>query len=123
MKIAHPSLPRKFSLLVCVMFSGLLTSCTLVGPATVNSGRLAYNESIVETNNQQLLLLVLRNRYAERGNLLALNSVTANVSVTTKVSTQLGFGDSGDYLGNLVPFGAGVVYEENPDDFLLASGW
>ena len=104
------------------MLSGVLTSCTLVGPATVNSGRLAYNESIVETNNQQLLLLVLRNRYGERGNLLALNSVTANVSVTTKVSTQLGFGDSGDYLGNLVPFGAGVVYEENPTIFYSPVG-
>jgi hypothetical protein len=104
------------------MLSGVLTSCTLVGPATVNSGRLAYNESIVETNNQQLLLLVLRNRYGERGNLLALNSVTANVSVTTKVSTQLGFGNSDDYLSNLVPFGAGVVYEENPTIFYSPVG-
>ena len=57
-------------------------SCTTVGPAAVYSGRRAYNESIVETNNQQLLLLALRNRYGERG--------------------------------NLVPFGAGMIYEENP---------
>ena len=99
MKIARRSRLRKLGPLLCVMLSGFLASCTLVGPATVHSGRLAYNESIVETNNQQLLLLVLRNRYAERGNLLALNSVTANVSVTAKVSTQLGFGNSGDYLG------------------------
>ena len=112
--IANRSLLRKLGPFLCAMLSGVLTSCTLVGPATVHSGRLAYNESIVETNNQQMLLLVLRNRYGERGNLLALNSVTANVSVTTNVSSQLGFGDSGDYLGNLVPFGAGVVYKENP---------
>lgn len=122
MKIVHRSLLRKLGPFLCAMLSGVLTSCTLVGPATVQSGRLAYNESIVETNNQQLLLLVLRNRYGERGNLLALNSVTANVSVTTKVSTQLGFGNSGDYLGNLVPFGAGVVYEENPTIFYSPVG-
>ncbi len=120
--MAHPFPLGKLVPFLCAMLSGVLTSCTLVGPATVNSGRLAYNESIVETNNQQLLLLVLRNRYGERGNLLALNSVTANVSVTTKVSTQLGFGDSGDYLGNLVPFGAGVVYEENPTIFYSPVG-
>ena len=120
--MAHRFLLGKLVPFLCAMLSGVLTSCTLVGPATVNSGRLAYNESIVETNNQQLLLLVLRNRYGERGNLLALNSVTANVSVTTKVSTQLGFGDSGDYLGNLVPFGAGVVYEENPTIFYSPVG-
>ena len=120
--MAHRFLLGKLGPFLCAVLSGVLTSCTLVGPATVNSGRLAYNESIVETNNQQLLLLVLRNRYGERGNLLALNSVTANVSVTTKVSTQLGFGDSGDYLGNLVPFGAGVVYEENPTIFYSPVG-
>ncbi len=114
MKTVHRPLRRELRLLLFVMLSGVLTSCTLVGPATVQSGRLAYNESIVETNSQQMLLLVLRDRYGERGNLLALNSVTANVSVTTNVSTQLGFGDSSDYLGNLVPFGAGVIYEENP---------
>ena len=114
MKIANRSLFRKLGPFLYVMLSGMLTSCTLVGPATVHSGRLAYNESIVETNNQQMLLLVLRNRYGERGNLLALNSVTANVSVTTNVSSQLGLGNSSDYLGNLVPFGAGVVYKENP---------
>ena len=114
MNIAHRSLLRTLSPFLFAMLSGLLMSCTTVGPASVYSGRLAYNESIVETNNQQLLLLALRNRYGERGNLLALNSVTANVSVTTKIGTQLGFGDSGDYSGNLVPFGAGVIYEENP---------
>ena len=121
-KIARRSRLRKRSPFLCVMLSGFLTGCTLVGPATVHSGRLAYNESIVETNNQQLLLLVLRNRYGERGNLLALNSVTANVSVTAKVSTQLGFGNSADYLGNLVPFGAGVIYEENPTIFYSPVG-
>ena len=114
MNIVHRSLLRKLAPFLFAMLSGVLASCTIVGPATVQSGRLAYNESIVETNNQQMLLLVLRDRYGERGNLLALNSVTANVSVTTQVSTQLGFGGSSDYAGNLVPFGAGAIYEENP---------
>jgi hypothetical protein len=113
-KIAHQWLLKKVGPFLFAMLSVLLASCTIVGPATVQSGRLAYNESIVETNNQQMLLLVLRDRYGERGNLLALNSVTANVSVTTQVSTQLGFGGSSDYAGNLVPFGAGAIYEENP---------
>jgi hypothetical protein len=92
----------------------LLAGCTVVGPSAIRSGRLAYNEAITETNNQQLLMSVIYNRYDERSNLLAVASVTANVRVVTNTGIELGVGDSENYVGNLVPFGASVVYEENP---------
>ncbi|MGD8616098.1 MAG: hypothetical protein PVI91_10585 [Gammaproteobacteria bacterium] len=80
----------------------------------MHSGRLAYNEAIIETENQQILLTVVRNRYQETSNLLAVSSVTANVSVTTSTGIELGFGDDDNFAGNLVPFSGGVIYEENP---------
>ena len=92
----------------------LLASCTVVGPTAMRNGRLAYNEAIIETENQQMLLLVVRSRYGERSNLLSVASVTANVSITASTGVELGFGDDDSYAGNLVPFGAGVTYEENP---------
>lgn len=98
---------------VC-MVGCILAGCTVVGPTAIRSGRLAYNEAITETNNQQMLMVAIHNRYLEKGSLLAVSSVTANVSVTTAVGVQLGFGDSDNYAGNLVPLGAGTVYEENP---------
>lgn len=98
---------------ICVL-GCLLTGCTVVGPTAIRSGRLTYNEAITETNNQQMLMVVIHNRYEERGNLLAVASVTANVSVTTRTGVQLGFGDNDNYAGNLVPFSAGAIYEENP---------
>lgn len=97
----------------CV-FGCLLTGCTVVGPAAVHSGRLAYNEAIIETDNQQMLLVVVRNRYGERSNLLAVASVTANVRVATNAGIEVGVGNSDNYSGNLVPFSAGFIYEENP---------
>lgn len=102
-----------FTMLACLLGS-LVAGCTTVGPSAINSGRLSYNEAIAQTNNQQMLMAVLKNRYEETGNLLAVASVTANVRVTSSTGIQLGFGDAADYAGNLVPFGAGVVYEENP---------
>jgi hypothetical protein len=93
---------------------GLLAGCTALGPSAVQSGRLAYNEAISETNNQQMLMAVVHNRYDETAHLLAVASVTANVRVTTSTRVQLGFGDSDNYAGNLVPFSAGAIYEENP---------
>ena len=102
------------NLLTACVLGCLLAGCTVVGPAAIRSGRLAYNEAITETNNQQMLMVVLNNRYEERGSLLAVASVTANVSVTTITGVQLGFGDSDNFSGNLVPFSTGAIYEENP---------
>lgn len=111
----HHSRPvSKAYCLVLVLFSSLLIGCTVVGPAAISSGRLAYNEAITTTDNQQMLMVLIQNRYGERGHLLTVASVTANVSVTTSAGIQAGFGGSSDYQGNLVPLAGSVVYEENP---------
>ena len=104
---------HRIALATCLT-GGLLSGCTVVGPTAIHSGRLAYNEAIVETDNQQMLLVVVHNRYGQRSNLLAVASVTANVRVVTSAGIEAGVGDSDNYAGNLVPFSAGVVYEENP---------
>jgi len=101
-------------LAAAALLSCLLAGCAVVGPTAIRSGRLAYSEAITETNNQQLLKMVVYNRYGEQGNLLAVSSVTANVSVKSSSALQFGFGDTDNYAGNLVPFSAGSVYEENP---------
>jgi hypothetical protein len=101
-------------LLSTCLLAGLLSGCTVVGPTAIRSGRLAYNEAINDTNNQQMLMIIVTNRYGERGSLLAVSSVTANVSVIANSAIQVGIGDNDNYRGNLVPFGAGVIYEENP---------
>ena len=102
------------SLVIAWMLGCLLAGCSQIGPATIRSGRLAYNEAITETNNQQMLMFVILNRYEETGSLLAVANITANVNVRTNAGIQLGFGDSDNYAGNLVPFRAGTLFEENP---------
>ncbi len=92
----------------------LLAGCAVVGPPSIRNGRSVYNEAINDTNNQQLLMVVIRARYSENASLLAVSSVTANVSVVTNAGVQFGFGKDGNYSGNLVPFSAGAIYEENP---------
>ena len=99
--------------LLC-FFCLLLTGCAVVGPDAIRGGRLAYNQAITETNNQQMLMVLVHNRYEETNQLLAVSSVTANVSVSSSARIEAGFGDSNDYDGNLVPFSGGFVYEENP---------
>lgn len=101
----------------------LLTGCSIVGPTAIRNGRLLYNEAISQTNSEQMLLAVIHNRYMEEISMLMVSSVTANVQIVTRADVQLGFGDDGDYSGNLVPFSAGTIYEENPTiSYTPASG-
>ena len=78
------------------------------------SGRMAYNEAITETNNQQMLKVFVSNRYEDPNSMLAVSSVTANVSLSSSARVEAGFGDSDNFDGNLAPFSGGFVYEENP---------
>ncbi len=100
-------------LLVIVLCIGL-TACARIGPESIKSGRLSYVEALSTTNEQQILLAVVRNRFNQHGMQLAVSSITANIRIAASSSIQAGFGDSDNYDGNLVPFGAGVQYEENP---------
>lgn len=103
----------KLALLLCTLGT-LLSGCSVVGPEAIRSGRLAYNEAITETNNQQMLMEFVHNRYQETNQLLTVASVTANVRISSNAQIEAGFGDSDDYYGNLVPFSGGFIYEENP---------
>jgi hypothetical protein len=109
----HPTLTRIYRLLAWTM-ACLLAGCAVVGPPSIRNGRAVYNDAINDTNNQQLLMVVIRSRYSENSSLLAVSSVTANVSVVTSAGVQFGFGNESNYSGNLVPFSAGAIYEENP---------
>ena len=111
--IRQPSRTAGILVAACVLGS-LLAGCSVAGPTAISNGRLAYNKAITETNNQQMLMIIVQNRYVELGNLLTVSSVTANVRVITNTGIQLGFGDLDNYTGNLAPFSAGDIYEENP---------
>ncbi|MGE0621917.1 MAG: hypothetical protein AB7I04_10035 [Pseudomonadales bacterium] len=99
------------ALLLC---AALLCGCTIAGPRTIGSGRIAYNEAIAETGSEQMLTALVRSRYGRQTSLLSVASVTANVRITAGSSIQLRFGDGDNYDGNLVPLTAHAIYEENP---------
>jgi len=93
---------------------GTTPGCAVLGSQAIRSGRLSYNEAIAYTEAQQLLLNILRVRYAEPTTALAVASVTANATVHAETGINLGFGPKDSYSGNLVPFSGGFYYEENP---------
>lgn len=93
---------------------GLLLGCHSLGPTTIAAGRASYNDVIARTSAEQMLGLVVRLRYLDPIGLLTVASVTANLRFTASATSQVGFGPPSNYQGALVPFSAGVGYEDNP---------
>src|SRR5262249_19938206 len=67
-----------------------------------------------ETEDQQILSMLVHQRYDETFGMLAVASVTASIHVSGSVGANVGFGTSSSYAGNLVPLSATVAYEDNP---------
>ena len=88
--------------------------CTQLGPRSISRGRASYNEAITQTDNEQLLMSIVRGRYGETYNMLAITAVAANIRFSANANAQVGIGPSENYIGNLVPLSSGVAYEENP---------
>ena len=92
----------------------VLSGCAGVGPRSISMGRADYNEAINRTEDEQLLLSIVKGRYGETSSLLAVSGVAANVRFRTSAGVEAGFGPKENYDGNLVPFTGGLAYEENP---------
>lgn len=100
--------------LAAVLAACSLPGCSAIGPSSIRNGRSTYNDAITSTGNEQLLSLIVRHRYAENAQLLAVSSVTANMRVSARVGSEVGFGPDSNFSGNLVPLSTSVVVEENP---------
>ena len=92
----------------------LLAGCQTLGPAALDVGRGAYNEVIARTSSEQTLGLIVRLRYSDPIGLLMVSSVTAGLKFSAQATGQAGFGPRANYAGNLVPFSAGMGYEDSP---------
>jgi hypothetical protein len=88
--------------------------CATVGPQSITAGRGVYTEVINKTEDEQILNVLVRQRYDETFGMISVASVTANLQFSARAATNIGIGDSDNYAGNLVPLSAGVGYEENP---------
>jgi hypothetical protein len=86
----------------------------MLGPSSISMGRAEYNEAINRTEDEQMLLSIVKGRYGETYSLLAVSGVAANVRFSGNAGVQVGFGPKSYYEGNLVPFSGGLTYEENP---------
>jgi hypothetical protein len=91
-----------------------MLGCHGLGPATLAAGRGSYNDVIARTSAEQTLGLIVRLRYSDPIGLLTIASVTANLRFAASTKSEVGYGPPSSYQGAIVPFAAGVEYEDNP---------
>ena len=119
MKTHHKIIPRKRILknarrLSVLLVLAMLAGCSMVGPSTISHGRADYNEAINRTDDEQLLMALVRGRYGETSRLLAVTSVAANVRFAANAGAEVGYGTEELNEWTFGPFRGGVAYEENP---------
>lgn len=79
----------------------LLCSCVTSGPNAVRRETGAYNRSIVDTQNRQLLLNVVRHKYRDVPYFLGVNSITSSKSTgfSAKFGGSVSTGNEGPGFG------------------------
>ena len=105
---------KKLNLLPILLALATIMGCSMAGPSTISHGRADYNAAINRTNDEQLLLALVRGRYGETSSLLAVTGVAANVRFSANYSAEYGISKEDGFEWSLVPFKGGVAYEENP---------
>jgi hypothetical protein len=100
--------------LSCALLALLATACQSVGAEALVTGRAAYNEVITRSGDEQLLALIVRDRYDETFGLLQVSAVTAQVEVGASTDVNVPVGPLRNFAENLVPFAAGASYTETP---------
>jgi hypothetical protein len=73
-----------------IIFAGFtLSACADIGPQSVGNDRLKYNEVLQNTNNEELLLNLVRLRYHDTPSFVNVSSITAQLSLSTSATLGL----------------------------------
>jgi hypothetical protein len=103
---------RRIFVGVCVLIVGFfLNGCSGLGPSTLKGNRYSYNTTLQTSNDQQLLLNLVRLKYRDTPYFLEVNSVAAQFKFRASAGTDAEV-QSG--IKPLLGFSAGASIEENP---------
>jgi hypothetical protein len=115
--IAPPSRRPASPLAAALAVALLLSGCTYVGPSSVKATRIEYNTAIQQTNDQELLLNLVRLRYRDTLYFLNVERIASSLEITSTMAAtaELPGGAANTYtLGE-----ASYSFMENPTVFYL----
>ena len=89
----------------------MAAGCHPTGPASVRTGRASYNIVIQQTNNEQLLLNLVRLRYRDTPYFLEVSSIATTFDFTASASGSALLPSS---ESNIYDLGTGLSFSEQP---------
>lgn len=100
-------------LFVCLGLAQV-TGCTLRGPDTMRVSRLEYNEAVQISEQRELLLNLVRLRYTDPPEFLAISSISTQMNFEAGASVGGVFGEVEESNSAFLSPGASVGYSESP---------
>lgn len=103
---------RKYVLLYVVVL--ILTGCSSIGPGRVHMDRGTYNNVVRQTEQEQMLMNIVRERYLEISQYIQIGSLTASYSLSQSLSGSVNATTSpgpSSLTSNLSPT---VTYSDTP---------
>jgi len=97
-----------------ILLAASMSGCNMFGPQAIATGRAVYNEVINRTADEELLNMIVRERYNATYGMLAVSSIAASIRGRASIGAEVGVGPDENYSGNLVPFSGGIAFEDNP---------
>lgn len=101
-------------LLQAAALSAALSACTLQGPRLTPVSHLAYNEAVQISEQRELLLNLVRLRYNDAPEFLAISSIASQLQFDARASLSGSFGDDAGAATRLIAPGAAAGYSESP---------
>lgn len=88
-----------------------LTGCARLGPATLRGERKNYNVAIQKTNDEQLLLNLVRLKYRDTPFFMEVSSVASQMTLGASLDGSVSITDP---IPNIYGIGGGANYSEKP---------
>ncbi|MBT6662939.1 MAG: hypothetical protein HN885_01595 [Nitrospina sp.] len=76
---------KYYTEIVCVIAVIILSSCTMYGPVFIKSERNQYNQAIQKTNDEQLLLNLVRLKYHENPLFMEVNNIASQFTLQNEI--------------------------------------
>ena len=92
--------------------TALLTGCgSLIGPQNIRNERQDFNVALQQTNDEQMLLNLVRMKYRDTNMFLEVGAIASSYSLTSNITAS---GSLKDNFSNSIGLGSKIEYQEKP---------
>jgi hypothetical protein len=106
-------MPSRLRPLLCLALLGL-ASCASIGPATVRRDRLDYAEALAEAAKREILLNIVKLRYADVPSLVTVSQLVAGYTLEGRIDLRSDFFREDFGFSDDVNFGIGGTFSDRP---------